>query len=157
MTELHRHPCLSPSCRHWHANPLSKHVHPTACRPKVDHALLERLATGKHELVSELTIPPRDGRAWVVKAGQLWRIVCTEGPQVADMNVWQLQNPKKERFYTSKTRQLHASHLTMGDRLWSCFPYLRPLATITADTISYGIDKDGAGVHDVIGSRCVVC
>jgi uncharacterized protein YcgI (DUF1989 family) len=69
------------------------------------------------------------------------------------MNVWALHNPKRERFYTSKTRQLHASHLTVGDRLWSGFPYLRPLATITADTIAYGIDGDGAGVHDVIGSR----
>ena len=69
------------------------------------------------------------------------------------MNVWQLENPKRERFYTSKTRQLHASHLKVGDRLWSCFPFLRPLATITADTLDYGIDADGAGVHDVIGSR----
>ncbi len=59
----------------------------------------------------------------------------------------------QERFYTSKTRQLHASHLTTYDRLWSCFPYLRPMATIIKDTIDYGIDKDGAGVHDVIGSR----
>lgn len=33
-------------------------------------------------------------------------------------------------------------------------PYLRPLATITCDTIDYGFDEDGAGVHDVIGSRC---
>jgi hypothetical protein len=38
-------------------------------------------------------------------------------------------------------------------RLWSCFPYMRPLATITHETIQYGIDKDGASVHDVIGSR----
>eukprot|EP00568_Trieres_chinensis_P012330 CAMPEP_0183314518 /NCGR_PEP_ID=MMETSP0160_2-20130417/48687_1 /TAXON_ID=2839 ORGANISM="Odontella Sinensis, Strain Grunow 1884" /NCGR_SAMPLE_ID=MMETSP0160_2 /ASSEMBLY_ACC=CAM_ASM_000250 /LENGTH=167 /DNA_ID=CAMNT_0025479869 /DNA_START=410 /DNA_END=913 /DNA_ORIENTATION=- len=33
-------------------------------------------------------------------------------------------------------------------------PFLRPLATITEDTIDYGFDEDGAGVHDVIGSRC---
>jgi hypothetical protein len=33
-------------------------------------------------------------------------------------------------------------------------PYLRPLATIMEDTIEYGFDDDGAGVHDVIGSRC---
>lgn len=38
-------------------------------------------------------------------------------------------------------------------RLWSCFPYMRPLGTITHETIQYGIDKDGASVHDVIGSR----
>jgi uncharacterized protein YcgI (DUF1989 family) len=101
---------------------------------------------------------------------------------VADVNFWALGNPK-ERFYASKTRQLHASHLKAHDRcvgwlklgslaqlgahsalpaptlllsitrLWSCFPYMRPLATITRETICYGIDKDGASVHDVIGSR----
>ena len=69
------------------------------------------------------------------------------------MNVWAASNPS-ERFYSSKTRQLHATHLTTGDRLWSNMPYLRPLATITEDTIAYGFDDDGAGVHDVIGSRC---
>ena len=54
----------------------------------------------------------------------------------------------------AKTRQLHATHLTTGDRLWSNMPFLRPLATIVEDTIAYGFDEDGAGVHDVIGSRC---
>jgi Domain of unknown function (DUF1989) len=34
-------------------------------------------------------------------------------------------------------------------------PYLRPLATITHDTLAwYGWDEDGAGIHDVIGTRC---
>jgi uncharacterized protein YcgI (DUF1989 family) len=28
------------------------------------------------------------------------------------------------------------------------------MATIVEDTIDYGFDQDGAGVHDVIGSRC---
>ncbi len=72
--------------------------------------------------------------------------------KVADVNFFNKHNPK-ERFYTSKTRQLHASHLTTFDRLWSCFPWMRPLATITHDSIAYGVDRDGAGVHDVIGSR----
>ena len=32
---------------------------------------------------------------------------------------------------------------------------LRPMATITHDTLDwYGWDEDGAGVHDVIGTRC---
>mmetsp|Transcript_39741 Transcript_39741/g.73263 ORF Transcript_39741/g.73263 Transcript_39741/m.73263 type:complete len:107 (+) Transcript_39741:325-645(+) len=54
----------------------------------------------------------------------------------------------------SKTRRIHGTHLTTaGDRLWSNMRYLRPLATITEDTIAYGFDEDGAGVHDVIGSR----
>jgi uncharacterized protein YcgI (DUF1989 family) len=99
-------------------------------------------------------IPPCDGRAVKVRAGQLFRVVCTHGPQVADVNFWNAANPA-ERFYTSKTRQLHASHLTTFDRLWSNMPYLRPLATITRDTIAYGFDEDNASVHDCIGSRCV--
>jgi len=111
------------------------------------------VADGNATMHQSLVIPPSDARSWKVPAGYLWRIICTEGPQVADMNCWSANNPA-ERFYTSKTRQLHATHLTIGDRLWSNMPYLRPLATIVEDTINYGFDEDGAGVHDVIGSRC---
>lgn len=39
--------------------------------PPVDKELLQRLAEGQHELVQELVIPARDGRAWQVKAGQV--------------------------------------------------------------------------------------
>ena len=46
------------------------------------------------------------------------------------------------------------THVTTFDRLWSCLPYLRPMLTITNDTISYGIDEDGAGCHDLLGTRC---
>src|SRR5271168_179914 len=54
-----------------------------------------------------------------------------------------------------KTRALHATHLSTGDRLWSSFPKLRAMATITHDTLDwYGWDEDGAGVHDIIGTRC---
>jgi uncharacterized protein YcgI (DUF1989 family) len=116
-------------------------------------ALRTAVADGKATLTESLTIPAKDARSWKVPAGWMWRIVCTEGPQVADMNCWAAENPE-ERFYTSKTRQIHATHLTTGDRLWSNMPHLRPLATITEDTIAYGFDEDGAGVHDVIGSRC---
>ena len=111
------------------------------------------VADKRAALIETLEIPPRDARTWNVPAGHLWRIICTHGPQVADMNCWSASNPN-EHFYSSKTRQIHATHLTTGDRLWSNMPYLRPLATITEDTISYGFDEDGAGVHDVIGSRC---
>jgi uncharacterized protein len=41
------------------------------------------------------------------------------------------------------------------DRLWSTLPYLRPMLTITRDTLSdYGEDEDGGRVHDLLGSRC---
>jgi uncharacterized protein YcgI (DUF1989 family) len=39
--------------------------------------------------------------------------------------------------------------------MWSSFPALRPMATITHDTLDwYGWDTDGGSVHDVIGTRC---
>ena len=90
---------------------------------------------------------------WPVRAGQIFRIVAVEGPQVADLNVWNLTNPR-ERFWASRSRQLHQAHVSTFDRLWSCLPYLRPMLTITADTVQYGRDADGAGCHDLLGTRC---
>jgi len=104
--------------------------------------------------LSELIVPPRDGRAFSVPAGHFFRIVSIEGPQVGDLNLWNAAD-LSERFFSGKTRAFHATHLTTGDRLWSTLPNLRPLATITADTLGwYGWDADGTGVHDVIGTRC---
>ena len=121
----------------------------------VDRDFYARLAreTGSRTLVERFVVPRRSGRAWPLRAGQIVRIVAVEGPQVADLNVWSLTNPR-ERFWAARTRQLHQAHLTTFDRLWSCLPYLRPLLTITADTIQYGRDADGGGCHDLLGTRC---
>ena len=99
-------------------------------------------------------MPPREAKAFEVPAGHFFRIVSVEGPQVGDLNLWNVHD-LTERFYSGKTRALHATHLSTGDRLWNSFPKLRPMATITHDTLDwYGWDEDGAGVHDVIGARC---
>src|SRR5436853_1367385 len=104
--------------------------------------------------VSGTIVPPRDARTFTVPAGHLFRIVSIEGPQVGDLNLWNAHD-LSERFFSGKTRALHATHVTTGDRLWSTLPHLRPLATITHDTLDwYGFDADGAAVHDVIGTRC---
>jgi uncharacterized protein YcgI (DUF1989 family) len=104
--------------------------------------------------VSETLVPPRDARTFTVPAGHFFRIVSIEGPQVGDLNLWNL-NDLSERFFSGKTRALHATHVSTGDRLWSTLPHLRPLATITHDTLDwYGWDADGGGIHDVIGTRC---
>ena len=122
---------------------------------EVNRDFYARLAPdrGKRTLVERFVIPRRSGRAWPVRAGQIFRIVAIEGPQVADLNVWSLANPR-ERFWASRSRQLHQAHVSTFDRLWSCLPYLRPLLTITADTVQYGRDADGAGCHDLLGTRC---
>jgi len=106
------------------------------------------------EKISETIVPPRDGRCFEVPAGHFFRIVSVEGPQVGDLNLWN-RDDILERFFSGKTRAFHATHVSTGDRLWSNLPYLRPMATITEDTLDwYGFDADGAGVHDVIGTRC---
>ena len=122
---------------------------------EVDRDFYARLAqdTGSRTLVDRFVVPRRSGRAWPLRAGQIVRIIAVEGPQVADLNVWSLANPR-ERFWAARTRQLHQAHLSTFDRLWSCLPYLRPMLTITADTIQYGRDADGAGCHDLLGTRC---
>jgi uncharacterized protein YcgI (DUF1989 family) len=121
----------------------------------VDKPFYERLAgeLDRRTLVEEFVIPIRSGRAWEVKAGQLCRVVTIEGPQVADFNVWNLNNPR-ERFWAARTRQLESTHLTTFNRLWSILPYLRPMLTITNETIQYGEDEDGGRCHDLLGSRC---
>lgn len=86
--------------------------------------------------------------------GTICRLTTPHGPQVGDLNIWSLANPR-ERFWASRTRQLHASHVSVGDRLWSNLPYLRPLVTITGDSLKdYGLDDVGGRCHDLLGTRC---
>ncbi len=121
--------------------------------PRFDAAFYEK-ARATLTPVAEVLVPPRDARAFEVPAGHFFRIVSVEGSQVGDLNLWNAAD-LSERFFSGKTRALHATHVSTGDRLWSTLPALRPLATITHDTLGwYGWDQDGAGVHDVIGTRC---
>jgi len=135
-----------------------KEIRPVICYPNntLPDPDLSRLKTHRKgsSLIKRIIIPPRQGICLSVKAGQFFRIISSEGPQVGDLNLWAEDN-LNENFYSGKTRALHGSHVSTGDRLWSNFPHLRPMATITADTLDwYGIDKYGGSVHDVIGTRC---
>jgi uncharacterized protein len=122
---------------------------------EADPAFYGRLAreTDRRTPVDAFVVPIRSGRAWPVRAGELCRIVVIDGPQVADFNCWSLHNPR-ERFWAARTKQLHRAHVTTLDRLWSTLPYLRPMLTITNDTVQYGIDADGGRCHDLLGTRC---
>lgn len=45
--------------------------------------------------------------------------------------------------------------MSVHDRLWSSLPFLRPLVTITGDSLAdYGQDDEGGRVHDLLGTRC---
>lgn len=127
--------------------------YPVETLPPPEMALYDA-ARARLAKMAEVIVPPREAGVFTVPAGHFFRITSVEGPQVGDLNLWRL-NDLSERFYSGKTRALHGTHLTRGDRMWSAFPHLRPLATITEDTLGwYGIDGFGGSVHDVIGTRC---
>jgi hypothetical protein len=127
--------------------------YPTDALPAADMVTYAAARDGLAS-VGEVIVPPREARCFRVPAGHYFRIHCVDGPQVGDLDLWHAAD-LAERFYSGKTRALHGTHLSTGDRLWSCFPYLRPMATITHDTLAwYGVDGFGGRVHDVIGTRC---
>ncbi|MFP3374768.1 DUF1989 domain-containing protein, partial [Pseudomonas sp. SIMBA_068] len=75
--------------------------------------------------------------------GHVFRLPTPVGPQLGDFNVWNANDPR-ERLWAARTRQLQGAHVSTHDRLWSNLPFLRPLATITANRMAgYGIDEHG--------------
>ncbi|MGB1418472.1 MAG: urea carboxylase-associated family protein [Candidatus Puniceispirillaceae bacterium] len=115
---------------------------------------LYRSARAGASKTGEVLVQPREGGCFHVPAGGFFRISSVEGPQVGDLNLWNAHN-LDERFYSGKTRAIHGTHITTGERMWSNLPYLRPMATIIEDTLGwYGMDEFGGSIHDVIGTRC---
>ncbi|NVO26601.1 DUF1989 domain-containing protein [Donghicola sp. C2-DW-16] len=127
--------------------------YPVETLPQPDMALYLAARAGA-KVIETVTAAPRDAASFTVPAGHFFRISSVQGPQVGDLNLWNA-NDLTERFFSGKTRALHGTHVTTGDRLWSNLPHLRPMATVTHDTLGwYGIDQFGGSVHDVIGTRC---
>ncbi|KAI5963183.1 uncharacterized protein KGF55_002975 [Candida pseudojiufengensis] len=101
-------------------------------------------------LISKHRCAKRDGIAVKIPAKSIVRITTPEGPQVCDLNIWNL-NDKRERLWVARTAQLHSYHVSTYDRLWSNLPFLRPLVTITGDSLGPRKDEHGGRVH---GTRC---
>lgn len=118
-----------------------------------DREFYDRIAQAPKTLVSKHLCAPRTGIAVKIPAKSVFRITTPEGPQVCDLNIWNAHNPR-ERFWAARTRQLHSAHVSTYDRLWSSLPYLRPLVTITNDTMLARHDEWGGRVHDTLGTRC---
>ncbi|KAK0276319.1 hypothetical protein LTR35_010644 [Friedmanniomyces endolithicus] len=119
-----------------------------------DRSFYDSVANAERVSIDSFKLPIRSGRAWQVPAGHIVRISTPDGPQVGDLNIWNLHNPR-ERFWAARTRQLYASHVSTYDRLWSCLPYLRPMVTIIGDSLAdYGVDQYGGRCHDLLGTRC---
>ena len=127
--------------------------YPPDTLPQPDLPALKALRSGAAQ-TDRILVAPRDAGCITVPAGAFFRITSVDGPQVGDLNLWNADD-LTERFYSGKTRALHGTHLSTGDRMWSSFPAMRPMATIVDDTLDwYGYDAFGGSVHDVIGTRC---
>ena len=127
--------------------------YPVDTLPQPDMPLLDA-ARATMTKTGEVIVPARDAATFEVPAGHFFRITSIEGAQVGDLNLWNAHD-LSERFYSGKTRALHGTHITRGARMWSSFPHLRAMATLTHDSLAwYGKDAFGGSVHDVIGTRC---
>ena len=96
-----------------------KAIPPVICYPvnQLQVASLELYfrACKNFKLVESLEVPPREVRTFEIPAGHFFQIVCVDGPQVGDLNLWHAEN-LQERFCSGKTRALHSTHLSTGDR-----------------------------------------
>ena len=104
-------------------------------------------------LTDSFVIPARRGRAFKLAAGEIVRVSCPEGPQVADMIVFNADDPA-EKFWSGRTRVIHGGHLKVGDHLWSVPPRVRPMLTLVADTLEHPPHPFGARSHDLLYCRC---
>jgi len=104
-------------------------------------------------LVTSTEIAKQTGRAVRVAQGEILRLRCHEGPQVADLIAFNADDPR-EKFWQARTRVVHGGHLGVGDQLWSIPPWTRPMMTLITDTVAHADLAGGARSHDLLFCRC---
>lgn len=98
-----------------------RQIAPVICYPTdgLPHPDMDILNAARTSLVKtgEVIVPPRDARCFDVEKGHFFRITSIEGAQVGDLNLWSAHD-LTEYFFSGKTRALHGTHLSTGDRMW---------------------------------------
>jgi uncharacterized protein len=105
------------------------------------------------KLVETVRVPARHGLAFEVKQGQILRLTQQAGSQIIDFNAWNRENPR-EMFWAGRTRIIEGAHPSVGARLWSVEPWMRPMFTIIADTSDREPSPKGSYNHDLWYPRC---
>lgn len=103
--------------------------------------------------VDHIAIPKEGGKGFVVRRGQAARLVCIEGPQIADVDVFNADDPR-EHLWANQTLNREGAHLTTFGRLWGNMPRFRPLMTIIEDTVQTVPTNPGARHHIILGAHC---
>ena len=109
-----------------------------------------RNAESSYTSILKSVIPPNNGRGFEVKKGQVFRIIQETGPQVVDVALWNLHDPR-EFFRPEHSFLIEGWFIRENTRLWSDVPYFRPMATCIEDTVEV---LEGWHNHLVLGSHC---
>jgi uncharacterized protein len=125
-------------------------------RPPFPKAFFDELQEHRDSfpLAAEFVISPEEAsRAFVVRRGQTLRITCIAGAQIVDMCIWNAEDPN-ERFANEYSLTREGIWLQRNMRLWSSLPWLRPMMTVTKDTVENRPVHPGARHHYLFGAHC---
>lgn len=109
-----------------------------------------RAAKPDYRLVESAVVPANSGRGFRVPKGHIWRVTCVEGPQTADVGVWNANDPK-DRIHAVRTGQLEGWCIHPFTRVWSEAPAFRPLTTCVDDTVVTSNPEEGWHHHFTSG------
>jgi uncharacterized protein YcgI (DUF1989 family) len=112
-----------------------------------------RAKRGTFRQVDGIVIPKEEGRGFMVRRGQAARLICVDGPQIADVDVFNADDPR-EHLWANQTLNRKGAHLTTFSRLWSNMPHFRPLMTVIEDTVETTPTNLGARHHIILGAHC---
>jgi uncharacterized protein len=96
------------------------------------------------QTIEGFVIPKKSARAFELRKSQILRIIVVEGPQVADLNAFNLHN-LKEHFSSGRTRSVGGIHVREGSSLYSIPGHENAMMTVIRDPV---------GVHNILGMSC---
>ena len=119
---------------------------------QVDRAFYDKVRAAERQPVDKFVIAPFNGRGFIVKKGQSFRVIQEEGPQVGDVAFWNADDAK-ETLSCLRTWEVDGWFLEVYSRLWSDVPWLRPMVTCIEDTVAATRDGHRAH-HHFLASHC---
>jgi uncharacterized protein len=121
-------------------------------RAQLDSAFYDRLraTSPASPMRDRFTIPPFQGRGFIVRKGQSFRVVQVEGVQIGDVTFWNADHPR-ESYSLARTWAIEGWVVRPYTRVWSDVPWLRPMATCIEDTV-VGTEREFH--HHWLGTHC---
>ena len=124
----------------------------SSARYFLDRVFYEKVRAGQREVLDRFVLPPLTGRGFIVRKGESFRVIEEAGPQVGDVALWNLQNPR-ETLSCLRTWEVEGWFIEPYRRLWSDLPSFRPMATCLEETADSARGGEGFHHHSV-ASHC---